>query len=86
VEATAMNEVSSRSHTVFMLYVVSTHQASGTTLQVPCRCQTDTNKHQTATELTPRFHQALPNVNQPVTNLQQTLTERSPNFRLALQV
>lgn len=33
VEATAMNEQSSRSHTVFMLYITATHAAAGTVLR-----------------------------------------------------
>ncbi len=33
VESTAMNAVSSRSHSVFMLYISGSHGASGTRLQ-----------------------------------------------------
>ena len=33
VEATAMNEQSSRSHTVFVLYITATHAAAGTVLR-----------------------------------------------------
>ena len=33
VEATAMNAVSSRSHSIFMLYIIGAHAASDTRLQ-----------------------------------------------------
>ncbi len=39
-EATAMNSVSSRSHSVFMLYISGSHPPSGTQLQ-GCLCLVD---------------------------------------------
>ena len=39
-EATAMNSVSSRSHSVFMLYIAGIHPPSGTQLQ-GCLCLVD---------------------------------------------